>query len=199
MINGELLNKIYKIHIKQLKNLSVPHKKLIICFSGIAGSGKTYIAKILEKKYKGVRIRNDDIREIIINLDKELDVDETTYKYCDWFFDNYKFKNKLIILDRGIDRRYMHVFPFVKKRGYKTFIIRLKVPERVYERRIINKLGKLDDNYIKRIEDWKKQYKEFGKNVKSDIIIKNNKDNELNLEPLFKKLDSSFQLPKNIL
>ena len=58
-----------------------------------------------------------------------------------------------------------------KKEGYKIFIIRLKVPERVYEQRIIHKLGRLDDNYINRIDDWKKQYKEFGERVKPDIII----------------------------
>lgn len=185
----EFFRKIYKKHIKKLKNLSFPNEKLMICFSGIAGSGKTYIAKILERKYKGVRIRNDEIRGIVVNLDKNKDIDETTYGYFDWFFKNYSFKNKLIILDRGIDRGYKETFPIFKKKGYKIFIIRLKVPEKVYERRIIKKLGRLDDNYINRIDDWKRQYKEFGKRVKPDIVIKNKEDNNLNLKPLFSKLE----------
>jgi len=189
MINEKLFNKIYKLHIKKLKNLNIPHKKLAIFFSGIAGSGKTYIAKILEDKYRGVRVRNDDIREIVASLDKNKDIDEATYGYFDWFFKNYSFKNKLIILDRGVDRKYKEVFPLFRKRGYKIFIIRLKVPEKVYEQRIINKLGKLDQNYINRIDDWKRQYKEFGKEVKPDIIIENEEDNKLDLKPLFSKLE----------
>lgn len=185
-MGDRLFNKIYKIHVRQLKNLLIPHKKLVICFSGIAGSGKTYIAKILEDKYKGVRIRSDDIREIASKLGFR-DLDKITYSYLDWFFENYKFKNKLIILDRGIDRKWQEIFSLFKKQRYKIFIIRLKVSEKVYERRIIEKFGKLDDNYLNRINDWKKQYKEFGKKVKSDIIIKN--EGRLKLTPLYSRLE----------
>jgi len=67
-MNKQLFGKIHKKYIKKLKHLNIPHKKLMICFSGFAGSGKTYIAKIVEKKYKGVRIRSDDIRKIIIDM-----------------------------------------------------------------------------------------------------------------------------------
>ncbi len=189
MTDGELFNKIYKTHIKQLKNLNIPHKKLVICFSGIAGSGKTYLAKILEDKYKGVRIVNDDIREIICRLEKRGDIDHPTYGYLNWFIKNYKFKNNLIILDSGIDRKYKERFSLFKKNGYQIFIIRLKVSEKVYERRIIEKLGKLDNNYINRINDWKRQYEDFGKNIKSDIIVDNEEDNKLNLKLLFSKLE----------
>jgi len=190
MTDEAFFNKIYEKHVKQLKNLDVPHKKLVICFSGIAGSGKTYIAKILEDKYKGVRISNDEIREIIFEFGKVKDVDPPTYGYLNWLIKNYKFKNNLIILDSGIDRRYRERFSLFKEDGYQIFVIRLKVPESVYENRIIKKLGRLDQNYINRIDGWKKQYEEFGKNVKSNIIIENEKDNELNLEELYSKLDS---------
>ena len=194
MEKEKLIEEIYKKHIKQLKNLNIPHKKLVICFSGIPGSGKTYIAKILEKKYKGIRIRNDSIRSIITSFDKKIkDIDTSTYEYLDWFLKNYKFRNKLIILDSGIDRKYNEKFPLFRKKGYKIFVIRLKVSEKVYKKRIIKKLGKLDQNYISRINDWKRQYKEFGKKVKSNIVIENEKDDELNLEPLFRKLDKKIK------
>lgn len=184
-----LFKKIYREHIKQVKNLSVPHGKLIICFSGVPGSGKTYVAKILEERYSGVRIRNDDVREIVSKLEKTLDVDQVTYEYFGWFIENYDSENRLLILDSGIERRYQELFPLFEEKGYEIFIIRLNVPEEVYEQRIINKLGKLDQNYVDRIDDWKRQYREFGERVKSNIIIDNKKDNELNLESLFKKLD----------
>ncbi|MAH03871.1 hypothetical protein CMI39_03755 [Candidatus Pacearchaeota archaeon] len=188
MIEEKIITKIYKIHLKQLKNLSVPHKKFMICFSGIAGSGKTYIAKILEKKYNGVRIRSDDIRGIIRSLHID-DMDNVTDDYLSWLFKNWPFKNKLIILDRGIDRKYKETFSIFKKKGYKIFIIRLKTPREIFEKRIKGKLGKLDQNYLNRINDWIKQWKEFGKKFKSDIIIKNEKDNKLELKKIFTMLD----------
>lgn len=188
-MNKYLIKKIHEIHVKQLKYLNVPNKKLVICFSGIAGSGKTYIAKILEKKYKGVRVSSNEVRKILTEIDKDTDKDYTTYNYLDWFFDNYDFENNLIILDQGIDRRYEHLFSMFGKEGFEIFIIRLETSRKTYERRIIKKIGRLDDNYLSRGDDWRRQFKEFGEKVKADIIIENEKDNELDLEPLFRKLD----------
>ena len=51
----------------------VPNKKLLICFVGIPGSGKTYLAKIIEKKFKGIRINSDNLRKVINkNITKNL-------------------------------------------------------------------------------------------------------------------------------
>ncbi len=194
MQNNLLFNKIYKIHFKKLKNLNVLHKKLIICFSGIAGSGKTYIAKILEEKYKGVRIRTDDIREIVGRLMKKFklnaeDKDPIVYGYVGWLLKNNKFKNKLIILDKGIDREYKEIFKFSKEKGYKLFIIRLVASRKVLDKRVFGRSGGIDEHYYNEINRWTNEWKKFGKKIKSDIIIKNDKDNKLNLTPLFKKLD----------
>jgi len=185
-MEDKLFNKIYKIHFKKLKNLDIPHKKLVICFSGIPGSGKTQLSKILEEKYNGVRVSSDDVRRIVNKLQLG-DLDKITYPYLDWFFENYKFPNKLIILDKGIDRRWRETFSLFKKQDYKIFVIRLSVPEKIYEKRIIDKNGKLDDNYIERIDGWKKQFKQFGKDVKSDITIKYY--GKINLEHLYSKLE----------
>ncbi len=189
-MDNELFRKIRQEQIKQLKNLDKPNKKLLICFSGIAGSGKTYIAKILEKKYSGVRIRSDDVREIIRDLEiEEEKTNDTTYNYLNWFFNNYNFQNKLIILDKGIDRRYKEIFSLFERKGYEIFTIRLEVPRKIYERRIKEKLGELDENYINSIDRWIKEWESFGKNMKSDIIIENDKDGELDLRFLFSKLE----------
>ena len=77
-MNDVLFTKIYQQHIKQLKNVFCVNKKLLVCFSGVPGSGKTTLAKKLERKYKGVRINTDDLRDIfdmfgIKNREKELD------------------------------------------------------------------------------------------------------------------------------
>lgn len=182
-----LTRKIYKIHKRQLKNTSISHKKLLICFSGIPGSGKTHISKILEKKYLGVRIRSDDIRSIVKKLNIKIkDIDRITYAYLEWLFNNYSFKNNLIILDKGIDRKYEETFSIFKKKRYKIFVIRLQVSRRISEKRVA-KHGKPDENYINNIDRWIKEWKNFGRKVKSNIIIRN--EQNLNLKPLFSKLD----------
>ncbi len=180
--------RIYKKHFKHLKNKNISNnKKAVICFSGIPGAGKTYIAKILEKRYKGVRIRSDDIREIVKKL-KLKEREKLTHLYLEWLFRNYPFRNKLIILDKSIDRKYKETFKAFKERGYKIFVIRIKASRKVSEERVKKKLGgKLDKNYIDNIERWIKEWEESGKKVKPDILIQNDKN--LDLKPLFEKLD----------
>jgi len=162
MSNQSIIEEISKIHSAQLKNTSIKNKKLLICFSGIAGAGKTYIAKILEERYRGVRIRSDDIRDIVRSLGSG-GIDNITYKYLEWFFNNYHFKNGLMILDKGIDRKYKETFSLFSKKGYKIFIIRVKVSRKLSEERIRKKLGKLDENYINSIDRWINEWEEFGK------------------------------------
>jgi dephospho-CoA kinase len=185
-----LIKTIHEKYTKKLKNLLVPHKKLMICFSGFSGSGKTYIAKILEERYNCVRIRTDDLREIIIKLSPKIsatDKDRIIYKYLEELFENWKFKNKLLILDRGIDRKHKKTFSIFKKQGYKIFIIRLNVSKKTAFKRAFERNKGPDQHFINEINRWIKEWKDFGKNVKSDIIIKN--EGKLDLKPLFKKLD----------
>ena len=185
MEEKEIINQIHEEYSKQLKNVSVPHNKLVICFSGIPGSGKTHISKILEKRYKGVRIRGDSIRQIVKNLG--LEIDKYTYNYLEWLDYNYSFKNKLMILDGGMDRRYRRTFQVLKNNGYRIFIIRLKASKEKAQERVFAMHGGYEQHFVDNIDRWIMENKEFGKNVKPDIEIEN--ENKLNLKPLFLKLD----------
>jgi len=200
MIKNEILNKIYNKHKSQLNYLNTPHKKLLICFSGIPGTGKTYIAKILEKKYKGVRISNDDVRKIIRNLGKKypklLEEDykeEILEKYIMQLIKKPPFKNNLILLDSGIDRRYLEVFPISKLHGFDLFIIRIKASKRTAKKGVIKKLGKPDTNFINNIDRWVTEYKAFTKIITPDLKIKNKINRKLNTKKLFKALDKVIQ------
>lgn len=181
---------INKEYFKKLKNLSINHKKLVVCFSGFSGSGKTHIAKILEKKYKGVRIRNDDIRKIIIKK-KIREIDKITYSYLEWLLKNWKFKNKLIILDSGIDRRYLKILALLKKKKYPVFIIRINTSKRIACQRAFERANGEDKHFKNNIDRWIKEWEDFGKEVKADIIL-SNKEN-LDLNPLFKILNEKIK------
>ncbi len=183
------IEKIYKIHLKQLKNLDVPHKKLMIFFSGIPGSGKTYISKVIEKRYKAVRIRTDSIRKIIwkLGIREENKKEFLLDKYCLWLLSNWSFANKFIILDKGIDRDYDKISNLAKDNKYEIFLIRLKVPKNVLDKRIFKKKNKRDPHFDSEIGRWTNEWEHFGKRIKPDIVIEN--ENKLDLKPLFLKLD----------
>ena len=188
MDKKELIEKTYLEHVKQLNNLGVVNDKLLICFSGIPGSGKTTIAKILEERYKAVRIRGDDIRKILKSIDSEADLDEDLNKYIAWFFENYSFKNKLIVLDSGIDRRYEQIIGFAENEGFEVFIIRLEVSREILEKRIFDKKNCRDPHFDSEIDRWEEEWRKFGEIVESHVILKN--EGELSLDEVFGKLDN---------
>ncbi|MEK6894075.1 MAG: hypothetical protein AABX10_01285 [Nanoarchaeota archaeon] len=188
-----LFNKILDIHKTQLNYLNISHKKLLICFSAIPAAGKTHISKILEEKYKAVRINNNSIREIIKSiipgtkneiLDKR---QEILQDYLLWFLNNYSFLNKLIIIDSGIDRKYSKIKEFADKNDFDLFLIHLKVSREVaYKRAILRNGGKEDSNFTQNIERWIKENKKLLSNVLPDILL----DGEnLKLEELFSNLN----------
>lgn len=189
----DIYQKILGIHIKQLKNLQVNHNKLFICFSAIPASGKTYVSKILEDRYKAVRVNNDDIREIITSIipgaskeirDKRQDVLQS---YLVWFLENYQYPNKLIIIDSGIERKFDIIKKIAVDLGFDIFIIALNVSkDTAYKRSLTRNNGRQDDNFNQNIDRWIKENREF--NIKNKSNISLNGEN-LRFESLFSKLD----------
>jgi len=189
-----LFKKILEIHKNHLNNLKLLNKRLLICFSAIPCSGKTYVSKILEEKYKGVRINNDDIRDVIKSLipgkSKEIleERQEILQQYLIWFLIQYNFPNKLLILDSSIDRKYRGVRDFADKHRYSIFIISLKISrEFAHKRSLLRNNGKEDDNFVENIDRWIKENKELASKVSSDIVLLN--EGNLDLSRLFLKLD----------
>ena len=179
-----------------LKHTEQPHKKIILAFSGIPCTGKTHIAKLIEEKYKGVRINSDDLRKIIRKLGKKKKIlldevykEEILKKYLYGLIENYPFKNKLVILDSGIDRKYEEVNSRAKKHGFELLVIRVEGNKSIAEKGIVKKLGKPDKNFVNNIDRWVKEYEEFGKTKKYDFLVKNDQETGLETEDLFNKLD----------
>jgi len=191
-----MIKEIFALHKTKLKNLNIPNKKLIICFSGTPGSGKTYLAKKIERKYNGIRISTDEIRKIIKKLrNKNKKLLNESYKekvlhnYLYYLIEKCPFKNKLIILDKSIDRDYKKLFSLAKKRKYRVFIIRIKSPKKDIEKRLVKHRGKLDDNYLKNISRWIKEFKNFWEVVKPDLVIENKINKKLNTSKIYKEID----------
>jgi len=183
--------KIYRKHASKLKNLNKVNKKLLICFLGIPCSGKTALAKKIERKYKAVRISNDDLRKIINQYitKKEAKREAILKEYVLDLLKNPPFTNKLVILDSGIERKYKDILKISKSKKWKMFIIRMLIPKSSIIKRIKIKDRKRFENHPEDIKRWFKEYKEFNRKYKSDFIFKD----DSNLKKLFIELNRIVQ------
>jgi len=188
--NKEIFKRINKEFLPNLKNVNYPNKKFLIGFSGIPSSGKTSIAKKLEERYKGVRIRSDDVRKIIAKEDflkTPEENEELLEGYIFGLIENCPFKNGLLILDNSLDRKYKRFFDLCKSKKLEFFIIRLDFSGEEAINRIINreKVENMGDLY-KSMEKWVRDYNDFGKNARYDILL-DGRNPDLN--KLYRKLD----------
>jgi cytidylate kinase len=175
---GRLFRKIYRIHRKKLKYINNSGRKLLITFAGVPGSGKTVIAKELENKLKAVRINSIDVEKIYISLGNERDI-PTKRAYIDWLMNKIvrDFKNKTIILDAGIERRYDGILKWVEENGYDIFVIGVNCRRKTLERRIIMREGEENaKNYFAEMDRWIREYNRFRKLNISDIEINTEED-----------------------
>ncbi len=190
MIELSLFNKIYKLHAQKLKNLNISNKRLVICFSGVPASGKTSLAMILEKKYNAVRINKDEIGNLInkIKTITTKEKEELADKYIIHLFNNWIFKNNLIILDKSIDRKYKEIFDILKNNKFQKFIIRLNISKSVALKRIKERNKENLHEWLEKVDKWFKDFEDSGKNIQPDFIYNNKQD----LRELFKKLEYSL-------
>jgi len=184
---------IYKIHIKKLKNLDFPNKKLIISFSAVPGSGKTTIAKKIETKYKGIRIRSDSVRDIINNLMSankysRLKQREIVINYHLYLLNKLRtLPNGLIILDSSIDRKFAQVKELADKNKYDLFIIKINVSRKTIEHRIKKRNPKGYQNFLDNMDQWFDDNIKFNNKYKVDFEIDN--EEKMDLKLLFNKLN----------
>ena len=181
-----IFKKILKVVKRQFKYIFKKNKKLIICFVGIPCSGKTRLAKILEEKYKGVRVNDDDLRKVIDKFVNENKRETILKEFLLDFLRNYSYKNELVILDSGIERKYEDIAEISKNKKWKMFIIRVVAEKNLILERIKKKDRNRFENRYEDIERWFKEYKEFNKNKKVDFTFRGDKD----LEDLYPRLDT---------
>jgi len=187
-----ILKKILTKHIKSIRNLNIKNPKLIIAFSGIPGSGKTYISERIENHYKAIRINTDKIRNIIKilfnNTYSKEQINIITDKYMIFLFNKLnKNINKTIILDCSIDRRYAQIKKFVLFNKYNIFIICMEITKRLAIKRIKIRNYPNSKPYLEKLNKWIEDQKRFLHRNKVDIII--NFSQPIYWNKIFSKID----------
>ena len=184
----EKFEEINKKLFPTLVNKNKSSKKFIITFFGVPGSGKTTLSKDISKKYDSIIINNDKIREIIIMeklVSNEEEKENLLQEYNKYLLKNFPFKNKRIVLDKSMDRRYLEFKKIFEEEKLPYFLIRINSSEKI----ALQKISKREEitNQLKRsMKRWLKDY-DFSKlNFNCDLTI--NSENP-NLKKLFNKLD----------
>jgi len=167
-------DEVSRLLAPSLKNTELEKPQLIIAFSGIPGAGKSRLSKMLEERYHGVRVGNDSIRAILHHQEFSLsDEEKETFlqDYNEFFIRNYPFTNKLLILDKSMDRQYKRFFPVFDELGLKHFIIRIEIGKEEAIQRILNR-EEIDPNYLRtNMERWQREFEDFGKNAHYDLLL----------------------------
>lgn len=185
----KIYNKISENLFSKLKNTNIYHSPFIITFSGVPGCGKSSLAKIIEDKYNAVRINNDLIRDIITEeklTNSGEDTEILLQNYNSYLIENYPFKNKLIILDKSMDRQYSRFIGLFELKKLDYFIIRLNTPS---IKIALNRLGereKITPQIENSMKGWFREYNNCCDNLKADITFE---AGDVDLNKLFNRLD----------
>jgi len=188
-----ILKKIYQIHIKKLNNLDQKNPKIMILFSGTAGSGKSFIAKRIEEKFKGIRINNDDIRDIFRdhiapNYDlSQVDLQKLLIDYSKFLYKNISKINGFLILDSSMDRGFDMVEKTAETNKYKIFLIRLDLSEEILIKQIKQRIERDPEPYLLDLARQLEQHEKFSQRIVADYII--SEQNFDRFENLFEEID----------
>ena len=169
-------------------------KRIVIAFAGVPCSGKSIVSKEIEKRYGGVRINFDDVMRIISekSLTKTIRQNEKMkglFAYS--ILRNPPFKNKLLILDRSINREYKNLFNICNENKWDYFVIQLEITKEEAIRRIKERNPDNLSNWLPRVKRWFNDHENFKKEVEADIILNGKK---VDFGNLFDKLDKKFKI-----
>jgi len=163
-----------RIENKDVKN----GHRLMVCFSGIPGSGKTTLAKKIEDRYQGVRVTKDDARMLVYQNEeiKDVqDVEDIMDEYMKTLMDRLpKLPNGLLVVDSSVDRKFDLYKDWAEKNGYKIFLIRLETPSEVItERWSRDKDESTYKWFMNQLERWTNDFERFGNQAEPDFVWNN--------------------------
>lgn len=168
-----------KIYDENIKYKNYPNTNLLILFSGIPGSGKSYIAKLIEGKFKGLLLESHNVWDKAIQPLYEHSFNlEDRNKVLNFYIkqkltDFAELKNGLIILDRSMDRHFSVIGNWAKDNSYPIFLISLDTPRTIIEKRIQSRSKSKNnpEDYLNMLDKWTNDWKKFNAEHSADVTI----------------------------
>jgi tRNA uridine 5-carbamoylmethylation protein Kti12 len=120
------IEQIKQIFQSGLRNTEMNQEPFMVLFTGVPFSGKSTVAKVLQHRYSMVRLENDRVRELVMELDVEV---EDPRQFVLEFIKDYSEPNQRIVLDASIDRSYERVLNICEENDISYFVIKMPVPE----------------------------------------------------------------------
>jgi predicted kinase len=174
-MNPELFERIYQKHAKVLHNTGAKNRQLLICFSGVPGSGKTFNAKLLESQFRGIRISSSEINDVLGELKYPPDNKlrrETIHEYTKQLLGKLSgLKNGLLILDSSIDRKYKLVFDWAKANLWPVFVISMEFSKEDILARIKARAPQSYAEYSRHLGYWLEDQLDFLSRHEADFVI----------------------------
>ena len=155
---------------------AVPHKnargpKVMILFSGVPGSGKSTVARVLEREFRAVRLSNDEVRSRIWAVAPHAPLKEREAAKLriatDVLTRVLQAGNGMAIIDTSCDRGYDYYQEFAAKYGYRIVLLRLRVPYSEIKAR----LAARGDVSVAHLPGWWRQWQTFGRTHTPNLII----------------------------
>jgi predicted kinase len=171
MQTDEFNQRLATAYLQTLMHRGIPHKRVLLSFCGVPGSGKTTLAKKLTYDLRAQYLRHDDIRALIrqegcdpakMNVGLISSIVSEIIMAHD--------ANKFIIVDAGQDRQWERFFQHAKQWNAKPIIIRLNVPEEIVRARLIEREG-MEGGHVAQLGTFIDQFENCKKLVKADIEL----------------------------
>lgn len=178
MMTDQLVTDITDAYYASLTNKHQKHPKRVVLFSGVAGSGKSTVARAIEENLRGIRLSNDDVRDRITTAVPAIDLmtrEEIKLQIATALLERVVYEaNGLVVIDVACDRGYDYYKQWSEKYGYRIILLRMDVPRDIIEERIQSrgKLGYRDvDASLEMLDTWWRQWEDFGKSQTPDLVI----------------------------
>lgn len=186
--------KEFLLRIQRLKDIK--HPKVVICFSAVPGSGKTWLADRLEKDLNAVNISNDEIRITIEKAGvtdrntrerlKEAVIQRVNKEVVTW-------PNGLIIMDADVSRRFTKMVPNFA--DYKIIVIAIDASKQLCINRIRQREGHRADpvRTIELLDRWLADKANFEKEFGARVDIRLDADKGFDYPEVLERIISEVK------
>lgn len=190
--DGSFNKDIASAYEQEQPHQHIPHPPIFLSFSAVPGSGKTTLAKRLARDLRTQYVNHDDIRDLIRK--RGIDSEELCMPPISRIVINHMItydKNKFVILDVSIDRRWDIFYDHVKELNALPIVIRLNPPINVIRERLRIR----DDNngaILNQLNRFKDEFDNCCQHVEADITVSKKYDYGQVLEAVRGKISETY-------